>query len=195
VSNGNIANWLSVSMGLILLLPIVTIAEGEREATILQSFTPQPSNPGEIGAIHGAQYILQNSPEHISCTALSIGPNGSGRVTITLYDHPTTYPNGVCKGGALVEHASFRVASGNSNYKWIGAWVMPGGSPRNKFWPNGQIAVAKTARSWPDVGRDRVSVPGDSMVYLDANGNILQAYLPDQSVLHPDINDVALPDG
>lgn len=98
----------------------------------------------------------------VRCGVLVVGPSGAHLENITLYNG-STHPNGNCHQGKIAAAFAFRVASGNPNYRWIGAWCGPYESrhPDERgmyrlgevaFASNGQLTrCAFPTRTWVDV--------------------------------------------
>jgi hypothetical protein len=159
----------------------------------LEKTIQQTLSSGVKGA-HPDEIRFLQSSNSIRCKVLTVGPNGTSLATITLYGpDATSYPDGTCACGATIAHTMFRVASGNPEYKWIGAWVMPGNNPKLYFHRNGQIAYAVTSRTWLDLNPGRISVDADTVVQLDSGGNIIQAWSSGGKTLFPDKAEQPLP--
>ena len=132
-----------------------------------QSFVVTPSeNKNEQ---QYADYTLRTL-SGANCRVLSVGPGGDRWLTIELKGSADMYPNGVCKSGSTVDAFPARVASGNPNYKWIGAWTK---CIKSCSWhPNGQLEKGYTARVWVDLAPARQMVGKNAEVRFDETGKL-----------------------
>jgi hypothetical protein len=122
----------------------------------------------------------------IECKILSVGADKPQLVTVTLTSEsnyaPEAYPNGICRSGGFARHTMIRVASGNPNYRWMGAWCQPWMNPmgtwRVQVWENGQVRSCMTSRIWNDLKPGRQAASHRAIVEMDESGNVVSIQEP-----------------
>lgn len=140
--------------------------------TITQTFAHTPLAPVEQSQINSLLNMVRDGGlSEVSCRVLSVGPSGDQWLTIQIIDRDEQYQNGVCKSGTTVNEFPARVASGNPNYRWIGAWTKC--IKGCDFFPNGQLKYGFAARSWLDLSPGRRAVSKNAAVTFDDAGNVV----------------------